>query len=347
MAVPAPAIPAGNAYTVNVARPSGDASPLSPFAFAAARLLRRWKIPVRMHLAGDSASTNALRARLNDAGGRPSGFSPAPSPDVPGEGFWKTTMVVVESPESPEIPAPTARFWAHERDDKKVDWDPLMIALAHDAAFSHLPPAHIARPDLWIVALPDVSPENAVEPASGTSRPKPVTGTEQAREVVRRWRDAGAGAVCLVGRDEILWHTGNAVFGNSTGARARLSPPHHSAHANPDGPEHSQEARPPACTPALHGTFAAGVITGLMRDLLSENLFDKTLLRVERSCLEMRPLRLGMAVIDGLAALAVTGKPPAPETVTDVTARGFSEQVEACAARLKGPPARPWAHKGR
>src|SRR5690606_36667368 len=156
MAVPAPAIPAGNAYTVNVARPSGDASPLSPFAFAAARLLRRWKIPVRMHLAGDSASTNALRARLNDAGGRPSGFSPAPSPDVPGEGFWKTTMVVVESPESPEIPAPTARFWAHERDDKKVDWDPLMIALAHDAAFSHLPPAHIARPDLWIVALPDV-----------------------------------------------------------------------------------------------------------------------------------------------------------------------------------------------
>lgn len=330
MAVPAPAIPTGNAYTINVARPSHEDSALTPFVLAGAHLLRRWKIPVRMHLAGDTPSLNALRMRLNEAGARPSAFSPAPSADIPGEGFWKTTMIVVEHPASPDV----SPFWAGERDDKKVDWDPLLIALGAGLSPDALPASVLRKPDLWIATPPVTTPEQE----------QGMLGVE---DIAWSWSRAGAGAVCVLGAQDIAWHTGNAVFGNSTGARARLSPPHHSAHANPDGPEHSQEARPPACTPALHGTFAAGVITGLMRDLLSENLFDKTLLRVERSCLEMRPLRLGMAVIDGLAALAVTGKPPAPETATDVTARGFSEQVEACAARLKGPPARPWAHKGR
>jgi hypothetical protein len=299
MAVPAPAIPTGNAYTVNVARPSGEASPLPSFAFAAAPLLRRWKIPVRLHLAGDAADTNALRARLNEAGGRPSAFSPAPSPTVPGEGFWKTTLIVVENAGD--------LFWADERDDKKVDWDPLLVALSGAAAPDGLTAAQIAKPDLWIVSLPDQTGN--------------VPGEA---DVARRWLDAGAGAVCVVGRGLVAWHTIGAVFGQSSGSRAH--------------PEGVSPARAENPADGL-GVFAAGVVTGLMRDLLSENLFDKTLLRADRECLEMRPLRLGAAVIDGLAALAAAADAP--------PGRGFPERAEALAVSLKGPASRPWAHKGR
>jgi len=375
MAVPAPAIPTGNAYTVNVAAPAGDASPLRVFALAAATLLRRWKIPVRMHLAGDSAPVNALRARLTAVGGRPSAFSPAPSPNVPGEGFWKTSLIVVENPDAT---TPAARFWADERAQKKVDWDPLMIALGHgaDAPFPDtLTPAQIARPDLWILARPDALDASGLSKESATSETKRSAGGS--RDIVQRWVDAGAGAVCLISRDEVLWHTGSAVFGRSAGARARLVPPHPSTEtATAPRARHTQDTQDTqdTCgtpdenrtarllTPAHLGVFAAGVTTGLMRDLLSENLFDKTLLRVERTCLEMRPLRLGVAVIDGIAALAAPDAPHAQAAQTTEPTRtagtgpapgagggfaGFAERAEALTVRLKGPPPRPWAHKGR
>lgn len=334
MAVPAPAIPAGNAYTVNVARPSGDASPLSPFAFAAARLLRRWKIPVRMHLAGDSASTNALRSRLNEAGARPSAFSPAPSPEVPGEGFWKTTMIVVENPGTEE---PDTRFWAEDRADKKVDWDPLMIALTEDTAFARLAPPHIAKPDLWVVS--------AMEPVTGQAGQGADSGGS--RDVVRRWVDAGARAVCVVDRDEVSWHTGSAAFGRSAGARARLSPP------SPSSAEIQREYSEGTLAPTALGVFAAGVVTGLMRDLLAENLFDKTLLRADRECLGMRPLRLGRAVIEGLAALEALAARDVSDTTGNSFAspgdalKGLAERAEARRVALLGPPSRSWAHKGR
>jgi hypothetical protein len=96
MAVPAPAIPSGNAYTLNTAHAATATSALPYFAAAAALLLRRHKIAVRMHVSGDSHTANALRATLNAAGAKPSAFSPAPSAEIPGEGFWKTTVNVVE-----------------------------------------------------------------------------------------------------------------------------------------------------------------------------------------------------------------------------------------------------------
>jgi hypothetical protein len=46
---------------------------------------------------------------------------------------------------------------------------------------------------------------------------------------------------------------------------------------------------------ACLGPAAARITAALIRELLGENLFDKTLLRADRECLEMRPLRLGRA----------------------------------------------------
>jgi hypothetical protein len=318
MAVPAPAIPTGNAYTINVARPSHDDSALTPFALAGAHLLRRWKIPVRMHLAGDTPSLNALRARLNEAGARPSAFSPAPSSEVPGEGFWKTTTIVVEFPASSSHDAPP--FWAMERDDKKVDWDPLLIALGMGLSPDTLPASVIRKPDLWIVTAPENAPEQGQGP-----------GVE---DIAWSWSRAGAGAVCVLGAQDIAWHTGNAAFGQSHGVRGSRD----EAMALPVAPRASDAGG----TARTLGTFAAGVAAGLMRDLLSENLFDKTLLRADRECLEMRPLRMGRAAIEGLAALEALTTTPSPDRY-----KGLTERAEACRVALQGPESRPWAHKGR
>jgi hypothetical protein len=324
MAIPASAIPTGNAYTVNVARPCGEDSPLPTCTFASAQLLRRWKIPVRMHLAGDTPALNALRLRLNEAGARPSAFSPAPSNDIPGEGFWKTTMNVVERPaqtakNSTTDSADAGLFWTTERDDKKVDWDPLLVALSTTTPPDGLTTEQTQKPDLWIVSALELEQDGGGE------------------DVLRAWVRAGAGAACVLTRDEVLWHTANAVFGQSSGSRmignAETSAPAGSDIAS------AQESH--ANKPHINlGLFAAGLIAGLMRDLLSENLFDKTMLRAERECLEMRPLRLGRAVTEAIAALNVGSS-------GDLVWRGFSERTEARRVALLGPEPKAWAHKGR
>lgn len=328
MAVPAPAIPTGNAYTINVAHPVRDDSPLPDFAVAGALLLRRWKIPVRLHLSGDSPRLNTLRARLNEAGARPSAFSPAPSADVPGEGFWKTTMIVVEPSAMPGAPL----FWAGERDDKKVDWDPLLIALGTGVSPDTLPDFVLRKPDLWIVTPTGSSPEQGQD----------LTGVE---DVAWSYSRAGAGAVCVLHPAGLAWHTGSAVFGRSRGTRALRGEDDADA-----GLSRALRAGDAGERARLLGTLAAGVATGLMRDLLSENLFDKTLLRADRECLEMRPLRLGRAVVEGLAALHAlpeSSEAGAPSGFGTGPGKGFAERAEAHRVALIGPPSRPWAHKGR
>ncbi len=238
MAVPAPAIPSGNAYSVNVASASGPESPLVDFARAAAPLLKPWKIPVRMHVSGDSPTLSALRGSLVESGARPSGFSPAPSSGIPGEGFWKTTIIVVEGRD--ERDNEEENFWAREREDRKVGWDPLVVAL-RSGSFVGLSPATISAVDLWCVATGE-------DPAA----------TRDA------WMAAGAGAVAVMGSGRSAWASRNAVFGRSSGS-------------------------------ADVATDPARIVAALIRDLLSENLFDKTLVRADRECLEMRPLRLGRA----------------------------------------------------
>jgi|GEM_PF-3976068 len=316
MAVPAPAIPTGNAYTVNVARPLGEASPLPTFAVAGAHLLRRWKIPVRMHVAGDTPALTALRLRLSEAGARPSAFSPAPSPEIPGEGFWKTTMNVVERPDvAPD--KTTGLFWADERGDKKVDWDPLLIALSPHVDPAGLTTTQIAKPDLWIISAHDAG----------------INKNCGGDDVLRAWVRAGAGAVCVVTQDEVFWHTGNAVFGQSSGSRKIIA----SESYTPGGDVPRDQSAGSQQTDL--GVFAAGVVTGLMRDLLSENLFDKTLLRADRECLEMRPLRLSRAVLEGVAAHGAHRPGD--------SFKGFSERTESLRVAHLGPESRPWAHKGR
>lgn len=329
MAVPAPAIPMGNAYTINVARPSSQDSALTAFTLAGAQLLRRWKIPVRLHLSGDAPHLNALRLRLSEAGARPSAFSPAPSADVPGEGFWKTTMIVVEASSSSHATPP---FWAGERDDKKVDWDPLLIALGAGLSPEALSSSVIRKPDLWIVTTPVYTPEQE-------------HGTSGVEDIAWSWSRAGAGAVCVLDAQGVAWRTGNAVFGRSRGARDARN-------LADDLPIAPRAGRSGDASRAL-GTFAAGLAAGLMRDLLSENLFDKTLLRADRECLEMRPLRLGRAVLEGLAAWqALAARDPGDATDHALASpgdafKGLAERAEARRVALLGAPSRPWAHKGR
>jgi hypothetical protein len=247
MAVPAPTIPSGNAYAVNVASASEGREALADFTRAAAPLLRPWKIPVKMHVAGDSPALTALRESVVKAGARVSGFSPAPSPDVPGEGCWKTTIVVVEALGDAE------NFWTGEREDKKVGWDPLVIAL-RSGSVAGLPSSALSAADLWVVNTENATDENPVS-------------------VREAWMNAGAGAVAVTAPGEIAWASRNAVFGNSSGTVT----------ADSNGSE------------AKAGAVAARIVASLLRDLLGENLFDKTLVRADRECLEMRPLRLGRA----------------------------------------------------
>lgn len=296
MAVPAPAIPSGNAYTVNVAHAASEHSPLPAFAATAALLLRRHKVAVRMHVAGDNPRANALRAGLNAAGAKPSAFSPAPSPEIPGEGFWKTTVTVVEAAAGPN-------FWAGERADKKVEWEPLLIALTDRVSPADLPVGLAAIPDLWCVAT---NAEN--DPAT----------------LAARWIVAGAKAVCVLGPNTIAWNSTGAVFGQSEGS--------HAFSARPD----TESSRP-------LGTAAAGIVAGMIRELLGENLFDKTLIRADRECLEMRPLRLGRAVLNAAAALEALPHVAHPL----VKGSGFAEATENRFNELRGPESKAWAHKGR
>jgi hypothetical protein len=310
MAVPAPATPSGNAYTINVARPAGEASALPAFTAAAALLLRRWKVPVRMHVSGDNPPVNALRTLLNEAGAKASAFSPAPSPDIPGEGFWKTTMTVVEA-------RPGVNFWAEEREDRKVEWEPLLVALAdrESSADYHvgLHGSLIGIPDLWCVS------------ALGVPTP------ESPDDTAARWIDVGAKAICVLTPHGIVWKSRGAVFGVSEGTRDLA--------ADPMADKIADKAR-------SLGIFSAGVVSGMIRELLGENLFDKTLIRADRECLEMRPLRLGRSVELGLAALQAAENSGNP--VSTLTRNGgLAEESDRLCTQMRGPESKPWAHKGR
>lgn len=325
MAVPAPATPSGNAYTINVARPADEDSPLPALTAAGALLLRRWKVPVRMHVSGDNPRVGALREGLAAAGAKASAFSPAPSDDMPGEGFWKTTVTVVEA----DAGEKGRNFWAEERADKKVEWDPLLVALAARDAAEDLPARHrstmIALPDLWCVST------------LGASTP------ESAENLANRWVKAGAKAVCVLTATGVAWKSRGSVFGMSAGCRDQVG----------DSTLDNAQA---------FGMFSAGVLSGILRELLGENLFDKTLIRADRECLEMRPLRLGRAVDQGVAALMAiaaasrrheAGRPNqglSPETANAAYLQkggGLAEAAEARLALLRGPEPKPWAHKGR
>ncbi len=312
MAVPAPAIPSGNAYTVNVAHPATEAateeSPLPAFAQAAALLVRRHKIALRMHVSGDNTRVNRLRALLNEAGAKPSAFSPAHSPEIPGEGFWKTTFTVVEATTTAGA---SGNFWAEKREERKVEWEPLLIALADRVSPTEYAPGLTAIPDVWIVTS-----ANASSP-------------ESSETIASRWNAAGAKAVCVLTTGTIAWKSTGALFGQSEGI---LELP---TETTPDSPQ-------------TRGVAAAGLVTGMLRDLLGENLFDKTLIRADRECLEMRPLRLGRAVLNAAAALEALPTVATPTTVNPfVKGNGFAEATEGRLVALRGPESKPWAHKGR
>jgi hypothetical protein len=253
-----------------------------------------------MHVSGDNPRVAALRERLIAAGAKASAFSPAASEDVPGEGFWKTTIMVVEAAEEGG-----RNFWAEERADRKVEWDPLLVALTardavEDFAVSH-DSSMIALPDLWCVSTLG------------------APFLESPEDLAARWLEGGAKAVCVLTSGGVAWKSRGSVFGMSAGCRD---------HALDSTVDHAHGP----------GIFAAGVVSGMLRELLGENLFDKTLIRADRECLELRPLRLGRAIEHGLAAMIF-----APLQKSG----GLAEASEARLALLRGPESKPWAHKGR
>ncbi len=315
MAVPAPEVPPGNSYSVHVGgvRPKhpAEARPgaMAWIAAAIGAQARPRKVDVRAHLVGDDGITRGFRDFLLASGVKSSAFSPAPDPSLPGEGFWKTTLAVI--PGAPE--ESPGNLLVPSRDGRKVEWDCLLVAVAETLPPEAFSAAQIALPDLWV-----------------------VTG-QDAGVVARTWRDAGAGAVAALDATQAAWISASASFGNSTGRRERTGPP---------PVEASSQGVPPALPFAF---FTAGIVDGLLDELLGESLFSKTMVRVERDCLEARPLRMARACASGLAAeAALRGAVPdvGPEAVVHKHGE-LTGRMRGNLARLRGPAGQPWAHKGR
>jgi hypothetical protein len=300
MAIPASVIPSGNSYSVHVAGPAPAApacDALTVAASAAAALLKIHKVDVRRHLTGDDAKARAFRDFLTRAGAKTSAFSPAPEPGAAGEGFWKTTLAVVQATGKSD-------FWWPPRADKKVEWEPLLVALC-DArgGLPDLPSAQFEAPDLWIA----------------------VSGGGDATGVLEEWDARHAGAVAVVTPAGIAWNSRNATFGNARGARLF--------------------AKPLTPTEFTFGCFAGGVIAGLIEELLLENAFDKSIVRVERGELEARPLHIAKAAALGGAVARASQEEEAERLLHK--AGDLTGRVRALRLADEPEPSKPWGSKGR
>ena len=337
MAIPASVIPAGNSYSVNLAGPGSATaavlqSPQQPpesqiltvTAAAAAALLKPYDVDVRQHLTGDDAGTQKYRDFLTRAGAKASAFSPAPSDGIPGEGFWKTTLAVVQAmarENGVDEDSPSRDFWWLPRADKKVEWDCLLVALYDQrgdhrgealASVLEFPAEQINAPDLWLVAT-----------------------EEDATLVMEAWIGLGAGAVAVISPTGVAWTSRSASFGNARGFRTF------------DTVVESGSVlghRP--LTEFTFGCFAGGVVAGLIEELLGDNVFDKGIVRVERSELEARPLHIGKAAGQGSAAARASAV-ETPERLLhksgDLTGR---VRAMGLADQPGGAP-KPWGSKGR
>lgn len=316
MAIPASVIPSGNSYSVHVAGPrpatsapagpgaadSPESDALAVAAASAAALLKIHKVDVRQHLAGDDARARARRDFLARAGARTSAFSPAPAPGAAGEGFWKTTLAVVSA-------SGNGDFWWPPRADKKVEWEPLLVALC-DArgGIPGIPPAQFAAPDLWIMAA----------------------GDEDVAAVRAEWEKRAGGALAILSPVGIAWFSRNAAFGNAEGSR--------------------RFAEPVSVTEFSFGCFAGGVVAGLIEELLGENAFDKSIVRVERGELEARPLRVGKAAAWGGAAARAAASLSPEETPRRLLHKDGDLLGRVRAIRQADDPdgpSKPWGSKGR
>lgn len=275
-------------------------------AAAIGALARPRKVDVRAHLSGDDAVTQRLRGFLVPAGVQTSAFSPAPNPEAPGEGFWKTTLAVV-----PAVPGSHAgSLLARDRHDRKVEWDCLLVAIALDESPGTLSAEQIRGPDLWIASGPD------------------------AAYVARSWRAAGAGAVAALDAFRAVWFSANATFGNSEGSK-ELS-------GGSPAEAAAREGTPPL------PLFAAGIVDGMLEELLGESLFAKTTVRVERECLEARPLHLSRACETGLAVVAALNSADEAARERSFHKPGeLTSHVRGHLTRLLTPEGTPWGTRGR
>ncbi|HAP00080.1 MAG TPA: hypothetical protein DCQ83_08565 [Fibrobacteres bacterium] len=148
---------------------------------------------------------------------------------------------------------------------------------------------------------------------------------ESLEEVAEAWMEQGVGAVVVFHPSGICaWKSCNAAFGHSQGS--------------------SQRDIFSGDPVAVFGNFAGGLIYALLEELMSDNLFNKPSVRIERECLEMRPLHLSRAVETGLAAAAVcTG-----DDENILNKRGTALGLLRDRLRLwRGPVAQSWGGRGR
>ena len=152
----------------------------------------------------------------------------------------------------------------------------------------------------------------------------PVENRDFIANTIKEWDAQGAGAVVAIHPSgSCAWSSRNTAFGQSHGFLER---------------ELSGESN------GLCGSFIGGISFALIEELLGDNLFNKTSVRVERECLEMRPLHLGRAVEAGLATAAVVSENG--ETILDK--RG--ELLGKLRQRLRdwrGPEPEAWGAHGR
>ena len=171
--------------------------------------------------------------------------------------------------------------------------------------------------------LEGISPERLAHPDLWIARAGDAD--PEAAEWVRR----GAGAAVVIAPSKMTWASRNAAFGRSSGARAFALP---------------------APGPFAFACGAGGIVTGLFEDLLGDNLFDKSWVRVDRADLEARPLRLSRACATGAAA-AQASLEDEPERLLqkqgDLTGRVRALTQAARRAEYPEGEPRPWGSKGR
>ena len=153
----------------------------------------------------------------------------------------------------------------------------------------------------------------------------PVEERDSVANVAGEWKSEGCGAVAAFHPSGICaWSSHNAAFGKSQGFLQREVSGEHAA----------------AC-----GNVIGGLAFALIEELLGDNLFNKTSVRVERECLEMRPLHLGSAVEAGLAAATLMAE-------NNVTGERYVKgealgKMRRLLRAWRGPEPQAWGAKGR
>ncbi len=180
----------------------------------------------------------------------------------------------------------------------------ILVAMSSESNPSGQNSDWIQTPDLWIVK----------------------TGEQKDPEALaEEWMKFGAGAVLIFHTSgKTAWLSRNSAFGHSLGASAPLS--HRELKMGNES--------------IAFGYFVGGALHALMEELLEDNLFSKTMVGVDRECLEMCPLHLHDTAESGLATTDLVFENNLEETL-----HKKGDALGKLRQRLhewRGPESQPW-----